>query len=474
MILSAPRSIVQFCRGLARLDLVSVRIARALPTFLSTFILERGKRTLSALGRFVFSGVLDKSTVSRIFGDGNFRSRDLYRAAFTQAVLDAVERCPPLVIFTWLLAIDATSTKRGGFTHILGANKFKPKVPGTKGRSTKAHSFLMGILITHFGLRFPVPRYTCYPKKYRGPGQGRKHLTQIDLAVLMIQDLLKLLPGHIQLVVVADEAFEGKKLSNLARRLRGRIVLITPVATSRCFAEDTTPSTSNGDCLCAYGRRCRRSTFQRLDLRRGSEKTVSYRRYSSRKPGPKDYRTYSVRHERRTVAGLGTVGVVYSWKSPVYEPRKTFDEETFKVLLCSDPSLSGPEVVEWYELRWTAIEILFRELKQELGLADYVGQDLQAFERHVDLSLLSLLFLETMRLDVLEDASTPPAVRAHALTARTRGMTDLVRHEVNREFWDQCLQAPTSVRKQRVLRRFLTRLHKTCPSGGGDTATCAA
>jgi hypothetical protein len=173
MILAAPRSVVQFSRWLMTLNRFSSRIAGALPAFLSAFVLERGKKTLAALGRFVFEDQMDKSTVSRIFKDGNFKSRDLYRAAFMQVLQDLLERCP-VGIVTWLVAIDSTSTKRGGFTHILGANKFKPKESGKKGRSTKAHCFLMGVLITHFGFRLPLPRYTCFPKDYRGPGQRRK------------------------------------------------------------------------------------------------------------------------------------------------------------------------------------------------------------------------------------------------------------------------------------------------------------
>jgi hypothetical protein len=47
----------------------------------------------------------------------------------------------------------------------------------------------------------------------------------------------------------------------------------------------------------------------------------------------------------------------------VYEPRRNFKKRSFKVLICSDPNFPGEKVVEWYECRWTAIEIVFRELK---------------------------------------------------------------------------------------------------------------
>ena len=44
----------------------------------------------------------------------------------------------------WSLGIDGVSTRRGGFTRIASALKFKAKNCNQKGRSSKAHTFVMG------------------------------------------------------------------------------------------------------------------------------------------------------------------------------------------------------------------------------------------------------------------------------------------------------------------------------------------
>ena len=470
MILKAPRSIVHYFRCIAIAGLVSDRVAHAVPDLLTGFTLARRKRTQAELARSVFIGFRHKSTVSRIFRDPNFKSRDMFKAAMADAIARLLALVPrkSKTKIRWFLAIDATSTKRGAFTKIAGANQFKEKESGTKGRSTKAHCFLMGILITHEGVIIPLPRYTCYPKKSGSglPGRPSK-ATQQDLAVQMLKDLLKLLPKCIQLVVCADEYFEGKKLTRLAKR-RG-VVFIAPVDTNRCFADDGKPDRSNGRNIHDRGRRLQLKTFSQVDLVRGVESTVSYRRYSERKAGPKDYRTYYVRHEARTVAGLGTVMVVYSWKCPIHErSKKNFDEMTFKVLVCSDPSWSGAEIVEWYEIRWQ-VEVFFRLIKQELGLGDYEGQDLRAFERHVDTVLLSFLYLEMKRVDILESPYTKEEVREKARYARTRGIQEFVRAEANQELWELIQKSRKSERSWRLLKAYFKEI-----STGGGTFACAA
>jgi hypothetical protein len=174
-------------------------------------------------------------------------------------------------------------------------------------------------------------------------------VNQLDLRVakVLIERALSMLPKGVELRVVADSYFECEKLFGLAHR-RG-FTLITPTDSNRCFADEASPHKSNGICIRDYGLGLDEESFSRLDLVRGSEKTACYRRYSARKAGPKDRRTYWLHHERRTVAKLGAVGVVYSWKTPVFEPKRNFKKKSFKILLCSDPSLTGPEIVEWYE-----------------------------------------------------------------------------------------------------------------------------
>jgi IS4 transposase len=82
--------------------------------------------------------------------------------------------------------------------------------------------------------------------------------------------------------------------------------------------------------------------------------------------------------------------------------------------------MSVEEVIEFYALRWQ-IEIFFRELKSDLGLGDFCGRDFKAFERFVDLCLLSFLFLEIFRLKKIEKTSSK-LEKGKLKLMRTRGL----------------------------------------------------
>ena len=97
---------------------------------------------------------------------------------------------------------------------------------------------------------------------------------------------------------------------------------------------------------------------------------------------------------------------------------------------CSDKSISQEEIIELYALRWQ-IEIFFRELKSELGLCDYSGKNFKAYNRFVDVCLLSYLFLEYDREQRLMDVKSNKE-KSKIKVMRTRGLVELLR-------WD-CMQ----------------------------------
>jgi len=476
VILQAPGSLVKFFARFVSKDtgLVPDHVRRTLLSMVTGIVLATDRRrSLTSVGSTVQRGSRHKSTVSRTLTDRRFKSREM----LWEAVKVAMEMSAPAPgeRVEWLLAIDGTAIQRGAFTQIKGAiltertrraAKRKKNAPrrrrdakasskSKKGRKTKYHTFLLGILTTHQGVRIPLPRYTCDPKDFKRQGRPKKiRDTQLDLAKLMFKRVLEILPEGVDLQVVADSYFESAKLFGMARRCG--FTMYAPADSNRCFADDNSPSKSNGCRIRDHGLQLPMDTFSRLDLERGSEETASFRRYSARQPGPKDRRTYWTRHESRTVAGLGTVGVVYSWKTPVYEPRRNDRKKGFKVLLCSDPTRTGHTVADVYETRWTAIEIVIREMKQRLGLADYTGQSLQALERYLDTVLLSFLYLEMERHSLVTDPHTAPelALAAAAETARTQGMQDIVRLEVSREMRQTIRQSYASERARRKLSGF--------------------
>jgi hypothetical protein len=336
----------------------------------------------------------------------------------------------------WFLAIDGVASKRGGRTKVENAIKCREKGRGRKGRSTKAHLFVTGLLITPSGARIPLPRRSYYTQKYvnrlnrlrkegRRRGKPLVHKTQVDLACLIVKELD--LPDNIKLVVVADEHFEGKKLTAL-RRKRGR-AFVAPVDSRRTFED--------GGTLHARGKALPRGAYRKLTLRRGEEDTASRRRHLPAGAGEKGRRAYRFHCERRTVAGIGEVAVVYSWKRRRDRSGRLTERETFKVPVCSEPELLGETdlakvgamIVEFYEMRWE-VEVFFRELKSDLGFSDYQGTDFRACERHVDLVLLSFMFLEEMRRE--EAAGTRSPVRRRELARmRTRGLKGRLAREAH-------------------------------------------
>jgi len=424
MIVTIPPRVESFCERFQ--GKLSESKRRALGALLAGYLLTPGKRSQSAVGREVLGGERAPSSVSRRMRRESFRTRDLVRAEMRRQIEAEAARAgggPEI----WFLGLDGVASKRGGRTKVENAIKYRKKERGRKGRSTKAHLFVQGLLITASGVRIPLPRRSYYTEAYvrsqnrllaLGQRQGTPlaYKTQIELAGMIIGELE--LPANIRLVVLADEYFEGKKLTGLCRK-KG-YAYIVPVNSRRNF--------DSGGKLYARGKALPRTAYRELVLRRGEEDTASHRRHLPESAGEKDRRVYRFHSERRTVAGIGEVAVVYSWKRRRDRSGRLTSHETFKTLVCSDPKLLGEEdiekigamIVEFYEMRWP-IEVFFRELKSDLGFSDYQGTDFRAFERHVDLVLLAFMFLEQMRRE--ESAKTRSPIKRRELVAkRTSGM----------------------------------------------------
>ena len=425
MIVTTPPRLESF--GARFRNMLSESKRTVLPWMIAGILLTRGKRTQSALGREVLSLERTPGSVSRRMRRDSFRTRDMVRAESKRQIEQETKRARGEEE-TWVLAIDGVCTRRGSETKIENAIQYRKKKGGSKGRSTKAHAFVMGLVITASGARIPLPRRSYYTKEYinrqnkklklgRRKGNRMVHKTQVDLACLIVKELD--LPDNIRLVTVADEYFEGKKMTNLCRQ-KG-YVFIAPVESRRTF--------EGGGTLYAKGKARARSAYRELILCRGEEETASHRRHQPRRAGEKGRRVYRFHVERQAVAGIGEVAVVCSWKRRRDRSGRLTSRETFKALMCSDPTISGETIIEWFEMRWP-VEVFFRELKSDLGLSDYQGTDFSACERHVDLVLLSFMFLDQMRRD--EMARTRSVVRKRELARmRTSGLKKKLEREAH-------------------------------------------
>lgn len=425
MIVTVPARLQSFCKHFRTTLSESQRASLA--WLLAGFLLTRGKRTQSAIGREVLSRERSPGAMSRRMRRDSFGTRDLTRAEMKRQLTRELLRAGR-ARETWLLAIDGVCMKRGSETKVENAIQYKKKARGKKGRSTKAHTFVQGILITASGVRIPMPRRSYYTRRYVRKENERRRLrgrrqqrlvfkTQVDLACLVVKEVN--LPENIRLVVVADEYFEGQKLTPLCRK-KG-YVFIAPSDSRRRFEFAGT--------LHAKGKALPHRAYRKLVLRRGEEDTASHRRHTSRGAGEKDRRVYRFHCERRAVAKIGEAAVVYSWKRRRNRSGRLTSRETFKVLVCSDPRIPGAQIIEWFEMRWS-VEVFFRELKSNLGFGDYQGTDFRACERHVDMVLLSFMFLEDMRSN--EVARTRSPVRRREVAAlRTSGMLTRLEREAH-------------------------------------------
>jgi hypothetical protein len=519
-ILQVPRAVVQFFSRFVDTSGVPQYIAAALPSLVAAIALGV-KRSYQEQGQVVTERVRHRANISRLYRDRKFNSRDLHWATVAQIIRN-VSPVKEGERATWLMVVDGFAVLRGAYTKIRGGIcrgkgaaeedadettdvAAEPRKPagggrgrGRRGRqgrggkkrtaqarrterrkaraaeksqkrrkggrrATKYFTFLGGTLTTHEGLRLALPRSTCDPQDFhRTAGRPKKTRdTQIDLASKMIDRVMQLLPDGVELVVMADSYFDSDKLFRLTKT--HHFVFICPADSARCFGQDAPPHRSTGRRLRDHGLDLPWNAFSRLDLCRGSEGTARLRRYSAREAGPRDRRTYWVKHETRTVAGLGPVGVAYSWKTPVYTHKANFRRRQFKVLLCSDPTWSGEKMAEFYEMRYAAIEHVIREWKSDLGLTRNLGQSLPAMERYIDMVLLTFLCLEMYRNELLDDPSTGAnrEVRTIALHARTRGMQHLLRREADLELLHAISRSYTSERVRRRVQRHLSRVIAT-------------
>ncbi len=388
MVVYTPSRVKEFCE-VVRGSLSKPQFSN-LTMLISGILFAAGKRSLAQFGRTIAANCRYRGTISRHFRSAHLRSRDLC-GQMCEYLVGTVRR---RMGAQWFLCIDGVSTRRGGFTKIANAQQLKTKGPKARGSGTKSHTFVMGLLLTETGVRIPLRRRTWRTKAY-ARCIGKKYKTQTQLAAELIEEAQALLPNDINLIVLADGYFGVRNIANCCRRLK--VAYITSLGSNRNYIEVNQSGKRVSKKIVNRARRLRRDAWEEFSLVSGSEETVHYRRYSARERKKRNRRSFRVYSEVRTVATLGDVNLAYSWKCPVHTSRGLRQRESLKLLASNDHELTARQIVEFYELRWQ-IELFFRELKSDLGLGDFQGTDFQAFERYVDLVLLSFMCLEWSRL----------------------------------------------------------------------------
>ncbi|MBW6537472.1 MAG: transposase [Mariniphaga sp.] len=400
---------------------MTIRQQKIIPRIITSILMSFGNPNYSVIAGKVLTESRNRSSISRFFSTIKFNPDKILFSAL-MIILSSFTKQRKGV---WFLVIDGTSTRRGGFAKIENAIKYREKKNNDKSGypSTKAHMFLMGILLSPDGSRFPLPAMPYYTKEYCKKYR-MKFKTQVELAVQMIHEM-PVPPNMNKLCVLADEYFEGKTVHNACTEMGYSYII--PADSRRCLSDKQ----GNRTAVTLHKRRYnlnRKNLFKKIFLVEGQEKTTAYRRLSE--PGRKTKREYSAHTENVTVAGLGSVCVTYSWKQKKKKGNKT-DGATYKVLITNDDTLSCKDILEYYELRWQ-IEIFFREMKSVLGFDKFRGNSFTAYARFVSIALLSILFLEWYRNSTLRKTRSKQMVGDIA-KARTLTLINLLNKKIEEE-----------------------------------------
>lgn len=361
------------------------------PLLLSCFLLCREPKSYAGLARTIAVHERHRSCLCKFFRRQRFRSRDIYQEAMSSVLEQCYGNGKITESVVWFLAIDGVCSKRGGFSKIENATKYREKRKG-KGPSTKAHTFIQALLITHTGMRIPLLRRTYYTRKYCWKHK-KKYVKMTQLAGLIVETVH--VPALVSIVVVADEFFEGTRLDSACNE-RG-FIYITPVDSRRCI--ENRKGERSSQTLYRYGKALDRKKLSKIVFRPHRERTALLRRRTGE---DKKRRIYFATSENLRVSGLGERTVVFSWK-PRSQSRR-WKSTWFKVLVSNAKNVDVRKLIEYYELRWQ-IEIFFRELKSFMGLVDFTGENFEAYERFVDMVLLAYLFLEWYRLQLIASCS---------------------------------------------------------------------
>lgn len=359
------------------------------------FILHRGRMSCSAAAGIICSEPVNRGEISRFLPQARWRKMKL-TDPYARALLAKESKRG-----VFLLIVDATQKTQSGKTaqntYLCSAgNRGRQKNKKSKNRrrvkteSKSIHSSTWCVLITPSGIRIPcqMPHYT---EEY---SQQRKVslLTTAECAAEMIRSFE--LPEDAEVIVLGDTAYESEVVRNACEE-KG-YTWIFPANSERVY-EGTKGSRPK---LRSRLKDWTNLSPKRIRLQASTGKYASYRRLSKYRVGPKmKHRDYYAHKEKAEVRNVGSVLLVFSTTKP---NLKEATPDNVKILMTNAVNLSALEVIELYSLRWQ-IELFFKELKSALGFDQYSFKDFRSVETWTEMAIITVLFLEDMRISRMND-----------------------------------------------------------------------
>lgn len=449
-------------------------IQQALAPTVLAFLLAPHCRCLKTIAGVVEGHRCHGATISRRLTNPEWKTRDWYISLYQdlQRDVDRWERKQAQGRRRqWIVAIDTTyhATTSEKMENLIVMSRRKDP----RRKTTRQHAFLMGLVLTDYGARLPLPRKSYYTQEYCRKHR-RRFRTTMELAAAMLKELR--VPDDVEVVVVMDSAFDAQVIHRVCRQ-RG-FCEVFPIDPNRVLArtEEQDAALISGDKVVAWTRSWSRKEFALLELAMDSEDHVfARRRHVDNLRVKKTQRRYVVAARHATVSKLGDCLIVTSYKenpkvqllpgqsadwwayhkAPIpcrKEDRRKPSRWHGKVLACTDPTATASQVIQWYEIRWQ-VELFFRELKSRMQFERYVLLKFEAVERYLDFLLMGLLYLEQQRLwDMQRDGKEVGKIWVQARTTDRLRMLEAMCQQWNAEYLKERLRTPGGMR--RLLREL--------------------
>lgn len=383
-----------------------------------TFLVRHGRMSCSQAAGSVASQAIHRGELTRFLARPRWQKHDFNGPL--RAALLARERRHGQFLFL----IDATLVSQAGKktenTYSTGNRRRRPAKNRRYGKKKivfkTCHSFTFGLLITPSGMRIPwqIPHYT---QEYCA-AQGLTHRTTAESAAAMIRSLP--LAPRSEVVVLGDTAYEAQVV-RAACQERG-FTWIFPANPERVYEGSKGHRPQLRSRLKDWSRLSRTT----IKLHAATGEYARYRRLSKWRLGLKHKpRVYYAYQEKRVVRRVGGVLLVFSTMKPNLVSATPDD---VKILMTNATSLTARQVIELYSLRWQ-IELFFKELKSTLGFAQYRFRRFQAVRAWVEAAILTVLFLETLRAERMQNRSLRQQARRWWEAQRLHGLSAAFQQE---------------------------------------------
>lgn len=430
-------------KGVAKRTPLPKTALRILTRVLVAFLLHAGRMSCCAAAGAIKCDSVHRAQISRFLARPRWRGCDLH-GLLIQDLLRREGRG------RFVFIIDATLCSQAGKktenTYSTGNRQRRPQKNRRYGKQKhtrkNCHSFTFGLLITPSGVRIPFckPYYTREYCKQK----DLKHQTSAEAAATLIRELP--LPEEAQVTVLGDTAYDAAVVREAcAERGYGWIFPCNP---ERVLGGPKGKRPKVRSLLKDWSKWSR----QTIRLAPGQGQYAVYRRLSAHRIGPKAKpRTYYVHEERRRVHSVGEVRLVFS---TMKKELKTAGPDDVKILMTNDDRLRVRDVIELYSLRWQ-IELFFKELKSNLGFAQYRFRRFEAVEGWAKGALTAFLYLEWYRVQQLARRDLNDEEKRWWRHQRTYGLCQAVRlasQQRELQFLADRLKTPGGIAK---LRRLL-------------------